>query len=338
MNLSLKPLKDQVVVITGASSGIGLVTARMASTQGARVVLTARNEEGLSRLADELNSGGGGAIAVGADVGREEDLRRVADQAISRFGGFDTWVNNAGVSIYGKLLDLPIEDQRHMFETNFWGVVYGSRIACRHLRNRGGALINIGSVVSDRAVPVQGIYSASKHAVKGYTDALRMEVEKDGLPISVTLIQPTSIDTPFPRHAANYMDVEPTLPPPVYAPELVAETILHAAEHPVRNLFVGEAAKMISAMGKYTPGLADKYMEATMFGQQRTDRPSVPGRENALYEAGRGLQERGDYEGHVFESSPYTKAAMHPLIAGAVALGTTLAVAALFRSGTRERV
>src|SRR5512138_553783 len=107
MNLSLKPLKDQVVVITGASSGIGLVTARMASTQGARVVLAARNEEGLSRLADELNSGGGGAITVGADVGREEDLRRVADQAISRFGGFDTWVNNAGVSIYGKLLDLP---------------------------------------------------------------------------------------------------------------------------------------------------------------------------------------------------------------------------------------
>jgi short-subunit dehydrogenase len=332
MNVSLKPLKDQVIVITGASSGIGLVTARMASTQGARVVLAARNEEALSRLANELNSGGARAIAVGGDVGSESDMRRIADETIARFGGFDTWVNNAGVSVYGNLLELPIEDQRQMFETNFWGVVYGSRIACQHLRGRGGALINIGSVVSDRAVPMQGIYSASKHAVKGYTDALRIEIEKEGLPISVTLIQPASIDTPFPRHAANYMDVEPTLPPPVYAPELVAETILHAAENPVRNLFVGEAAKMISSMGKYTPRLADKYMESTMFDQQRTDRPSVPGRENALYEAGYGMAERGDYQGHVFESSPYTKAAMHPLMAGAVALGATLAVAGLFRA------
>jgi short-subunit dehydrogenase len=334
--VKLKSLKDQVIVITGASSGIGLVTARMASKEGARLVLTARNEEALRRLADELTASGREAISVGADVGREEDLRRVADMAVSRFGGFDTWINNAGISVYGNLLDIPIEDQRQLFETNFWGVVYGSRIACQYLRERGGALINIGSVVSDRAVPVQGIYSASKHAVKGYTDALRMEVEKAELPVSVTLIQPTSIDTPFPRHAKNYLEVEPQVPPPVYAPELVAQTILHAAEHSVRHLYVGESAKMISSMGKYAPRLSDKYMEATMFDQQKSSRPADKSRDSALYKAGFGLEERGGYEGHVFETSPYTKMAMHPLVAGAVALGATIAVAKVLRSATRE--
>ena len=333
MNVKLKPLKDQVIVITGASSGIGLVTARTASKRGARLVLAARNEDALRRLADELTASGNEAIAIGADVGHEDDMRRVADRTVSRFGGFDTWVNNAGISVYGNLLDIPIEDQRQLFETNFWGVVYGSRMACQYLRERGGTLINIGSVVSDRAVPVQGIYSASKHAVKGYTDALRMEVEKAGLPISVTLIQPAAIDTPYTKHAMNYMDVEPSFPPPVYAPELVADAILHAAEHPVRHLFVGEGAKMMSSMGKYAPRATDRYMESLMFDQQRSDHKADPNRPSALYEAGFGLEERGGYEGHVFEISPYTKLAMHPLFAGAVALGATIAVASLLRAG-----
>src|SRR5581483_7814780 len=124
MNVQLKKLADQVVVITGASSGIGLVTARQAARRGARLVLAARSDEELRRLAGEINARGGQAVPVTADVGREEDVRRIADAAVERFGGFDTWVNNAGVSIYGKLLEISIEDQRRLFETNFWGVVY----------------------------------------------------------------------------------------------------------------------------------------------------------------------------------------------------------------------
>jgi short-subunit dehydrogenase len=336
MNTKLKKLKDQVIVITGASSGIGLVTARMAAQRGARLVLAARNNTALTQLAEELGRNGSQAFHVAADVGREEDLRRVASEALQRFGGFDTWVNNAGVSIYGRISEIPIEDMRQLFETNFWGVVYGSRIAAEHLRGRGGALINIGSVVSDRAIPIQGIYSASKHAVKGFTDAFRMELEQEGAPISVTLIKPTGIDTPYPKHAKNYMDVEPTLPPPVYAPELVAETILHAAEHPVRDLFVGEGAKMMSAMGKYAARATDKYMEASMFDQQRSDEPADYTRESNLHEAGFGLEERGGYKGRVFESSPYTQAAMHPLLASAIGIGAGIAVAALWRVGSRQ--
>ena len=228
MDVKLKKLSEQVMVITGATSGIGLVTAREAARRGAKLVLAARSEGALGRLAGEINAAGGEAVHAAADVGREEDVRRIAETALARFGRVDTWVNNAGVSIYGRIVDTPVEDMRRLFETNFWGVVYGSRVAAEILRQRGGALINVGSVLSDRAIPVQGVYSASKHAVKGFTDALRMELEEEGAPVSVTLIKPSTIDTPYTKHAKNLLeDKEPALPPPVYAPETVAEAILH---------------------------------------------------------------------------------------------------------------
>ena len=141
MTVKLKKLADQVIVITGASSGIGLVTARLAAKRGARVVLNARNEEALQHVTDEINAQGGHAIYVVGDVGQFEAVQRIADEAVQHFGGFDTWVNNAGVSIYGTVLDQSLEDQRRLFETNYWGTVHGSMVACAHLRSRGGALI-----------------------------------------------------------------------------------------------------------------------------------------------------------------------------------------------------
>jgi short-subunit dehydrogenase len=331
--MKLKKLNEQTIVITGASSGIGLVTARMAARRGARLVLAARSEEALRRLAAEINSAGGEAIYVIADVGREEDVRRIAAAAIERFHHFDTWVNDAGVSIYGHLLDVPSEDHRRLFETNFWGVVYGSRVAAEHLRKRGGALINIGSTLSDRAIPIQGMYSASKHAVKGFTDALRMELEAAGAPVSVTLVKPGAINTPYPQHAKNYLDAEPTLPPPVYAPEVVAEAILHCAEHPERDVFAGGGGKAISVSEKYAPRLTDKAMELTMTaGMQKSSRPPRSREDNGLYKAAGELRERGEYEGHTAESSLYTKASLNPVKTTALLIGVAgLALAALWR-------
>jgi short-subunit dehydrogenase len=328
MKYKLKPIEKQVIVITGASSGIGLTTARMAANRGAREVLASRSDETLEQICDEI---GPNATYVRADVGHEEDMRKIAEQARLHFGAFDTWVNNAGVSIYGKLLEVPIEDQRKLFETNFWGVVYGSRVACDYLRHRGGALINIGSTVSDRAIPLQGIYSASKHAVKGFTDALRMELEEEKAPISVTLIKPAGIATPYIDHAKNYMDRKPSLPPPVYAPEAVAEAILHAAENPVRDMFIGSGGKGISAMGYYAPRSTDKYMESTMFEQQKRDEREEP-RPDGLYNATNDPRQRGPYPGHVMERSYYTKAAMNPMLTGAVMLAMGLAATQLMRS------
>lgn len=325
---NLKPVEQQVIVITGASSGIGLTTARMAARRGARLVLASRSDETLEQICDEI---GPNATYVRCDVGNEADMRKVAEQARLHFGSFDTWVNNAGISIYGRLLSVPIEDQRRLFDTNYWGVVYGSKVACDYLRNRGGALINIGSTVSDRAVPLQGAYSASKHAVKGFTDALRMELEEEGAPISVSLIKPAGIDTPYIDHAKNFMDRKPSLPPPVYAPEAVAEAILHAAENPIRDMFVGSGGKGMSAIGHYAPRMTDKYMEKTMFEQMKRDEPETS-RPDGLYNATNDPRERGPYAGHVMETSYYTKAAMHPLMTGALMMAVGLAATQVLRS------
>jgi short-subunit dehydrogenase len=335
-NAKLKKLKEQVIVITGASSGIGLVTARMAAEKGARLVLASRSEDALRQLTDEVKASNVEAVYVVADVSRQEEVQRIGDKAIEHFGGFDTWVNNAGVSVYGTLLEVSLEDMRRVFETNVWGVVHGSLVAARHLRQNGGAIINIGSTLSDRAIPVQGIYSASKHAVKGFTDALRMELEAEKAPVSVTLVKPAGINTPYTRHAKNYMDVEPKNPPPVYAPEVVAEVILHCATHPVRDVFAGAGGKFISAQGYYAPRLTDRFMERFTLKQQRTDQPRH-NEHNGLCQPSGELKERGDYPGHVSESSLYTKASLHPVLTAALAVGASLAAAALFKNGQSKR-
>jgi short-subunit dehydrogenase len=230
-------------------------------------------------------------------------------------------------------MEVAIEDMRRLFEVNFWGMVYGCRAAVPRLRGAGGALINIGSIVSDRAIPLQGTYSASKHAIKGFTDALRMELEEENAPISVTLIKPSAIDTPYFHHAKNYMSVEPKPPAPVYAPEVVANAILRAAEHPVRDITIGGGGRFITAMGSAMPRLTDFYMERAMFSSQRSNVPTE-GRPGNLYDsAGDEGMERGGYRGHVMRSSVYTQAALSPGKA-LLAAGLGLAVFAGIRSLT----
>jgi short-subunit dehydrogenase len=332
MARALKPIRDQVIVITGASSGIGLATARAAAKAGARLVLVARNEAALAEVERDIRAAGGAATHVVADVGRRDALQKAADVAVERFGGFDTWVNDAGLSIWGRLEEVGDEDHHRLFDTNFWGVVHGSLIAVEHLKRRGGALVNLGSVASDVALPLQGMYSASKHAVKGFTDALRMETEAAGYPISITLVKPAAIDTPFPQHARNYTGREPKLPPPVYRPEEVAHAILHAAAHPRRDIYVGGGGKAMTAIGKYAPRALDWFGERRAIGQQLRDEPPR-NPEGALYRPGRDGRARGDHPGHVMKTSLYTRAALHP---GAAMLGLVgLAAAAAWLAGAR---
>ena len=321
MKVNLKKLNEQVIVITGATSGIGLKTARMAAEKGAKLVLSARNQVALDKLVNEINQNGGEAIAQAADVASEEAVKKISETAINTFGGFDTWVNNAGVSIYGRLTEVPNSDSRRLFDTNFWGVVNGSRVAAEYLKENGGAIINMGSTLSEIAVPIQGMYSASKHAVKGFTDALRVELEEAGAPISVTLIKPSAVNTPYPQHVKNYMDEDPAMPPPVYAPETVAEAVLHCAENPTRDLFVGGGGKALAMMRKVAPRVTDKVVETMMFESQKTDR-EVPDEFVSLYESNDSrLMENGNHEGVVIPFSPYTKAVSHSkLLTGAALL------------------
>ncbi len=312
--MNLKPLAEQTLVITGATSGIGLTTARLAAKEGAKVVLVARNEKALRDLTDEIIAAGGQAIYAVADVANKGALQAASDKAISEFGGYDTWVNNAGVSIYGRIMDVPEEDLRRLFETNLWGVVNGSKIAVEHLRSKGGALINVGSEASDASLPLQGLYAASKHAVKGFTNSLRIELEADGLPVSVTLIKPTATHTPFPEDARNYLPYEPKLPVPVYAPELVAEAILYCAEHAKREFFVGDMAKLNSAMALHTPRLYEKMNETMIDSRQNSGKKAKANRSDGLYATNSRLHERGAEERFVLENSLYQQTKFHPFL------------------------
>lgn len=292
MSFSLKPLNQQVIVVTGASSGIGLCTAKLAAERGARVMLIARSEETLEKVAGEIQEAGHEAMYFAADVADRKKMEVAARKAVEGFGRIDTWVNDAGVSIYGRLDEVSDPDSRRLFETNFWGVVNGSLVALPYLKAQGGALINLGSEVSEAVVPLQGMYSASKHAVKGFTDVLRVEVEElEKARVSITLIQPTAVDTPFPHHARNYMEREPKLPPPVIDPEDVAEAILKAATEGGRDVKVGAMAVVNTAVAKLIPSLGDKMSAKRGSDQQEKIPPVHP--EGILYRPGESGPEHG---------------------------------------------
>jgi NADP-dependent 3-hydroxy acid dehydrogenase YdfG len=334
MALKLKPLDQQVIVITGATSGIGLATAKAAHKAGARLVLAARSQADLDTVARDL---GGRVAVVAADVADPAAVRRIHETAHSKFGALDTWVNNAGVGMWGKLEQGKLEDFKRLYETNFWGIVNGSLEAIKHLKKHGGALINLGSVVSDVAVPIQGMYASSKHAVKGFTDALRIELADEKAPVSVTLIKPAAIDTPFPEHARNYLSEKPKLPQPVYAPEEVAKAILHAATHPVRDIYVGGGGKLMSTTNKYAPGVMDWVEAKTGVAQQKQEGTRAVDPAGSLHRPNAPhAKVRGQNPGHVMETSLYTRATLHPVLAGLAAATGLAATIALISSRSRD--
>lgn len=307
--IKLKPVKDQVIVITGASSGIGLMTAKLGAKAGARIMISSRNTDALEQVCNEIKRDGGQVEFVTADVSKYEDMERLKDETLKVFGRIDTWVNNAGKSVFGSLLDVPLEEERDLFETNFWGVRHGCRVAIPVLAKQGGAVINLGSEVSSVAVPVQGIYSATKHAVKAYTDALRIEIEEKNLPVSVTLIRPAAINTPFTEHASNWLKKgAPSLPPPIYDVEIVAKAILKCAEHPQRDAYIGSVSRLFGVMETLAPSLTDRLLKR-MIQKQAEGRPLEHPTENesVLQVPKREGKVRGKHHRKVAKSSTYTR-------------------------------
>jgi short-subunit dehydrogenase len=304
MRPRLKALRDQVVVITGASSGIGLLTAREAARQGASVFLISRNADALAnQCADIMRTGKARAAFAAADVGDESQVLAATERALEQFGRIDTWINVAGVGIYAPLLATPLDEHKRLFQTNYWGVVNASRAAIRHLR--GGAFITVASVVAEFGTPLLGAYSASKHAIKGYIDSLRIELLSERVPISVTLIKPSGIATPFAEHAATHVPNAAKIPPPAYAPATVTKAILFAAEHPRREITVGGVGAFQIAGARFLPKLAD-YISA-WFKRYLTDHTRRPSRAHNLFTAGTGGRVR-TYRERAFEHSLYTDA------------------------------
>lgn len=330
-----KAIADQVMVITGASSGIGLTTARMAARAGAKVVLTARDEETLREEVARIRSEGGDATFLAGDVAKSETLELVARHAVVHYGRIDTWVNNAGIAVYGLAEEVSLADMRRVVDVTFWGVVHGCLAAVPHLRENGGTLINVGSIESEMSAPYHSAYSAAKHAVKGFTNSLRLELSHEGAPISVTLVKPGAIDTPFFEHAKNYLAGNPKPPPPAYAPEVVARAILRCAERPVRDLIVGGAGRAMVGLTRALPRTSDRLYEATMFGAQETARHTRHDRAGALYTTGPfNGRERGQYDGMVRTHSYSTALALHSTES---AIGIALLGAAVFGAVTLWR-
>ncbi len=328
--LTLKPLADQVVVVTGASSGIGLATAEMAAAAGAKVVMTARGADALATAQERLAADGAAIEIVVADLAEADAAERIAAAAIARFGRINTWVNNAAAAPVGRVVDTPVDEQRHTFDVGYWGTVRGSLAALAAMRDHGGAIINVGSIEADRAVILQATYSAMKHAVKGFTDAFRTEVEADGLPVSVTLIRPAAIHTPFPEHARNRTGHPITLPPVIYDPRLVARAILFAAEHPRRGLSIGGTGVLGTVLAQHAPRLTDRILERFGEALQTFDTPPPADRADNLREPRVGAVD-STQDVYVRTHSLWLEAQLRPVVALGIAGAAALAGMALLR-------
>lgn len=253
-----RPIGDQVVVITGASSGIGRETALELARAGAHMTVIARGQQALDTLTAEVSRLGGQIHTVVGDVADWPTVERGARETVERFGRIDTWVNNAAVSVYATIEDLTVDEIRRVTEVNYMGQVHGVKAALPHLRaSGGGTIINVGSALSERAVPLQSAYCAAKHAIKGFSEALRVEMEREGSGIDVVLIEPSSMNTPLFDHARSKMGVRPVPIPPIYEPRVTARAIVHAAEHPVPIIATGGASKLFTVVERINPRLLD---------------------------------------------------------------------------------
>ena len=316
-----RPLQEQVVVVTGASSGIGRETVLQLARRRARVTAMARGTEALDSLATEVGRMGAEIHTVAGDVADWPSVERAAAETVERFGRIDTWVNNAAVSVYATIEDLTIDEFRRVTEVNYLGQVHGVKAALPRLRAAGGGtIINVGSALSERAVPLQAAYCAAKHAIKGFTEALRVEMEREGGSVNVVLIEPSSMNTPLFDQARSKLGVRPVPIPPVYEPRVTAKAILHAAETPVSVIATGGASKLFTVVERVNPKLLDWWQlrddsgardqrgDEPDDGQDNLERPiSTPGRVTGRF--GRDSKASSIYT-DVFELHPERKTAV----------------------------
>ena len=331
----MRPVGEQVIVITGGSSGIGRATAIAAGRQGAKVVLAGRGADALEAAGVEVETAGGQALTVPTDVAAADQVAELGRRAVARFGRIDTWVNNAAVTAYGTFADSPPDEFRRVVEVNLVGTANGTRVALDHLRAEGGTIVNVASGLGERAVPLQAAYCASKFGVRGFSESVRVELEHDSVPVRLSVIKPASMDTPLFRHARTRMGVEPRPVPPVYDPELVAEAILYAATHPVRELAVGGASAGLRWFQQLSPRLLDAQLRVAGFrAQQEVDHPKGPEAGDNLEAASAGPGAvRGGYGGRRFSLGSWL--GMHPAARRGAATGAA-AVAGLISARSRR--
>lgn len=326
--MKLKPVGEQVAVLMGASSGIGRETALRFAREGARVVVSARSEEGLESLVAEIRREGREAVAVVADVSEFEHVEAVAQTAAGEYGRLDTWVHLAAAGLFAPFDRTSPEEFRRVVDVDLMGQVYGAMAALPHLKREGrGALLHVSSVVAKRSVPLQSAYCASKHGVDGFLEALRVELRHEGWTnIGVTNVMPAAINTPFFTKARTKLGVKPKGFPPVYRPSVVADAVLYSAEKAPREIVAGGAGKGMLMGQRLSPRLMDVLMLVGGFSSQMTEEPKSAEDPAGLFGPMEG-QDRadGDFSEQATPRSYLTWLDTHPAAKWGVGAGAALA-------------
>ncbi len=329
----------RIVVVTGSSGGIGRATAVAFGRRGDTVVLVARGEKGLAGAAEQVEQAGGTAVVMPADVADAEQVARVAERVEAEVGPIDVWVNVAFTSVFAPFDQITAEEYRRVTEVSYLGFVYGTMAALRHMKARDrGTIVQVGSALAYRGIPLQSAYSGAKHAIQGFHEALRCELLHDKSNVHVTMVQMPAVNTPQFSWVLSRLPRHPQPVPPIYQPELAARGVLHAADHPQRREYwVGASTAATLAANAIAPGLLDRYLGRTGYKSQQTDEPQPADAPVNLWqpadgERGSDFGAHGPFDQQAHRRDPQLWASHHHgLLAGAAAGLAALAALARHR-------
>ncbi|MGC4948588.1 SDR family oxidoreductase [Streptomyces sp. DT224] len=333
---------SQSVVITGASAGIGRAVARAFGARGADVALLARGRAGLDAAAREVEEAGGRALAVPTDVSDHRAVEAAANEAVHAFGRIDVWVNCGFTSVFAPFTEIEPEEYERVTQVTYLGFVNGTRAALTHMSPRdAGTIIQVGSALGERSIPLQSAYCGAKHAINGFTSSLRTELMHQGSGIRVTVVQMPAVNTPQFSWVLSRVRGNPQPVPPIYQPEVAAEAVLYAADHPGRKqYYVGSSTVATLVANKFAAGLLDRYLARTGFDSQQSGDASDTSRENNLWQPEDDSTDHGahgtfDQESH--RRDPQLWVSRHPALAAVMAAGAACGATALGRRAVRGR-
>jgi NAD(P)-dependent dehydrogenase (short-subunit alcohol dehydrogenase family) len=317
-----------VVVITGASAGVGRATVRAFARQGADVALLARGVDGLEAARREVEAAGGRAIAIPTDVADADRVEAAADRIERELGPIDIWVNNAMVSVFSPVKELTPDEIRRVTEVTYLGVVYGTLAALKRMLPRDrGSIVQVGSALAYRGIPLQAAYCGAKHAIQGFTESLRCELLHDGSGVHVSMVHLPAMNTPQFDWVKSRLPREPQPVPPIYEPEIAADAIVWASSQRRREVSVGGITVAVIWANKIAAGMLDRYLARTGYDAQQTDRPVAPNRRDNLWEPVPGDHgAHGRFANRSIDYSVQTWINEHlTAVAAAAMLGMTLA-------------
>jgi NAD(P)-dependent dehydrogenase (short-subunit alcohol dehydrogenase family) len=324
---------NEVVVITGASSGIGRAIARRFARPGVDIALIARGREALEGARSEVESRGARAMAIPIDVADHDAVETAADAVEDAFGPIDVWVNDAMVTVFAFFRDIEPAEYRRATEVTYLGTAWGTRAALDRMVPRDrGTIVLVGSAMAYRGIPLQAPYCGAKHAIKGMFESIRCELRHQGSKVHVTMVQLPGVNTPQFEHCRDKLPKVSQPVPPVYQPEVAADAVHWAAHHRRREVYVGVPAVYTIWGNKVAPWLAERYLARTAVGSQQTSQPVPAGRPDNLFDPAPGDPgAHGQFDGMAHDRSPQLWATKHRAALGvaAAAAGTALATAAL---------